>query len=53
MSIGASIWQDGMCHHVIVGLENLCQLFISPAKSNELVKNIISLVGGGLIIGFL
>jgi hypothetical protein len=50
--IGVSIWQDGTCHHVRVGLENLCWLFISPAKSNKLVKNVIPLVGGGLVIRF-
>ena len=48
--VGASIWQDGTRHHVIVGLENLCRLFISLAKSDELVKNVIPLVDGGFMI---
>jgi len=48
--VGASIWQDGMCHHVIVGLENLCWLFISLVKSDKLVKNIIPLVDSGFMI---
>ena len=40
-----------MRHHITVGLENLRQLFISHAKSDKLVKNVIPLVGSGLIIG--